>query len=185
MHKFCIKCETTHLLDNFYKIKTNKDGYSFYCKFCTRANQKEYANKNKETILAKRKEEYYNNKKQILAKNNKYYQKNKARINKVKLKWGRANRHIGNACRTRRNALKVKASPCWLSKEQNRLILDFYAKAKELTLSTGIKHEVDHIIPLKNNLVCGLNVPWNLQILTKSDNIQKSNKLLEEYINGN
>jgi 5-methylcytosine-specific restriction endonuclease McrA len=36
--------------------------------------------------------------------------------------------------------------------------------------------EVDHIIPIKHPLVCGLHVPENLQMLTRSVNARKSNK---------
>jgi hypothetical protein len=48
----------------------------------------------------------------------------------------------------------------------------------------GIKYEVDHIIPLKNDKVCGLHVPENLQIITRFNNRSKQNKLYEELNHG-
>lgn len=58
-----------------------------------------------------------------------------------------------------------------------------YKKRKELDENTGIKHNVDHIIPLKNDLICGLHVPWNLQIISFIDNMIKSNKFDGTYDN--
>lgn len=41
--------------------------------------------------------------------------------------------------------------------------------------------QVDHIIPILGKNVCGLHVENNLRIITKLDNLEKSNKLLQEF----
>lgn len=50
-----------------------------------------------------------------------------------------------------------------------------YRAAREMTLKYGVFYTVDHIVPLKSKVVCGLHCEANLQILTKSDNSKKFN----------
>ena len=65
------------------------------------------------------------------------------------------------------------ATPPWLTKEQRMEIELIYRDAAELTLLTGVRHEVDHIQPIKGRKSCGLHVPWNLQVLTWKENNRK------------
>lgn len=38
--KVCVKCGQEFSIENFYKSKTSKDGYSSYCKTCTNESSK-------------------------------------------------------------------------------------------------------------------------------------------------
>lgn len=90
--------------------------------------------------------------------------------------WKVNNSGIINAINSKRRAAKLSATPSWLTKEQLLSILEFYKEAKKLEMLTGIKYHVDHIVPLQGANVCGLHVPWNLQVIPAVDNIRKHNK---------
>lgn len=97
--------------------------------------------------------------------------------NRVKLKTYKAgNRHIYAAAQKKRQTTKLRAMPAWADEQA---IMDVYRQAAERTTETGIPHCVDHIVPLQGKNVCGLHVPWNLQIMTRSENAKKSWKFGE------
>lgn len=107
-----------------------------------------------------------------------YYEKNKTKI-KEDVK-NRANRlrvemRPKNCERVmRRNARKKNASPSWA----NLLAMqNIYEQAARLTRATGVAYHVDHIVPLQGKTVCGLHVENNLQILLKTENQIKGNRL--------
>lgn len=60
---------------------------------------------------------------------------------------------------------KKNRIPPWVAFEDVLPIYEAAARAKYFT--------VDHIVPLKGKLVSGLHVPWNLQLLTPSENSRK------------
>jgi 5-methylcytosine-specific restriction endonuclease McrA len=71
------------------------------------------------------------------------------------------------------------ATPPWATPEQKLQIRKLYLEAQRLTKLTGERYVVDHIVPLINDAVCGMHVPWNLRIMTQEENLKKSNKLLD------
>jgi 5-methylcytosine-specific restriction endonuclease McrA len=75
-----------------------------------------------------------------------------------------------------RRASKLSATPSWLTLSDLCRIKSIYIEAQELSKSSGKEWHVDHIVPLQHERVCGLHVPWNLQIITATENYAKGNK---------
>lgn len=74
---------------------------------------------------------------------------------------------------SRRRVAKTQAIPGWADAEA---MLTLYLKAKELSPVFGVELNVDHVVPLKSPIVCGLHTEHNLQLLEKGDNIRKGNR---------
>ena len=75
-----------------------------------------------------------------------------------------------------RKAKLINAQPKWLTEKQKAEIMHYYSQAWQLGL------EVDHIVPLRGKTVCGLHVPWNLQLLDRSANAKKTISLMTGLI---
>lgn len=76
-------------------------------------------------------------------------------------------------CR-RRAIAKMNRVPAWADRSAIDAV---YAEARRLTSLTGIPHEVDHVLPLQGETVSGLHVADNLQVIPRSANRRKGNKL--------
>lgn len=72
----------------------------------------------------------------------------------------------------KRRAEKSSRTPPWADLAKIRALHD---EAQRLTLSTGIAHHVDHVLPLQGELVSGLHVETNMQIITGAENSRKKN----------
>lgn len=72
--------------------------------------------------------------------------------------------------KTDRRLRKVGQKQALVSWADMEKIAELYSKGKLLGM------DVDHIIPLKHPLVCGLHVEDNLQLLSPEENNKKRNK---------
>ena len=65
------------------------------------------------------------------------------------------------------------AWPDWIAEDQRFKQIYNECKARR---KLGELINVDHIVPICSDIVCGLHVPWNLQIISEIENNKKSNK---------
>lgn len=122
--------------------------------------QKAFRDANKETVLEKQRQYRLANLKKVRASESK--SKAKAQKNQPEKFAALASRHRAQ-----------KAKLFWADEF---LILEIYDLAKRRTRLTGIKWEVDHIVPLNSVLVCGLHVHTNLRVIPKVLNVSKNNR---------
>ena len=125
------------------------------------ARQKAYYEARKEQIQAKRKEKLLAN------------PERQRRLREYQDAHYYRNKHLYFARGAKRRTKVEQATPAWADMEA---IKAYYRLAAELESSTGVKHHVDHIVPLNSKVVCGLHVHNNLQVIPAKSNLEKSNR---------
>lgn len=162
--KRCAKCSEDKDFLSFYKDKRASDGLFSSCKDCTLARQKGYKPKTKRIRVSD--PVYYAA----------YREANREAINASSGRYRERNKEYYNYKAAERRASKLNATPGWLTEHHQQELRDMYWLAKDLGRVSESTYEVDHIVPLRGEGVCGLHVPWNLQILPQDLNRRKSNK---------
>ncbi|WP_454862493.1 hypothetical protein [Paraburkholderia fungorum] len=102
-----------------------------------------------------------------------YRESNADRIKAYARKWRDDNILKCREYLSRRRAALLGSTPQWADQKK---IEEFYFAADLLSMVTGIWHHVDHIVPLRSELVCGLHCEQNLQILSATENLRKGNR---------
>jgi hypothetical protein len=171
--KHCRKCAGDLPVASFNKDRSKQDGLRTTCSACDakqRAANKErkaetnraWEQRNKGRVKKKNTSEY----------NAVYYESNKDAIKNRSREWRVANPAVALARTRRYQTSKLQRTPPWADMSA---VAEFYAEAKRLEELTGIQFHVDHIVPLRGELVSGLHVPANLQLLPAHENLSKSN----------
>jgi 5-methylcytosine-specific restriction endonuclease McrA len=211
--KTCTKCKDIKTIDMFYKDRKKIDGLCSHCKMCKQiANKKWIDNnpekmkqstnawieRNKSRFLQKSRDYYYNHKEVALAKSKEYDKLNRATKRIYSLNYYKnnpdkmKNYHKKSYQRNKEKIIKrsnlrhvLKRKSSIISQKLNMIgeITYIYTLAKFLSKILTIRVSIDHIIPLKNKFICGLDVPWNMQLLELRDNISKNNKFDGTYNN--
>lgn len=175
MMKVCKTCNVEKPLDAFMKCINSKGGYRATCKSCRNANFKRWAELNREKYLSgmreRRRANWESHKEKsklrmrILAQNPAWVSKRRERDS--------SRQHITNA---RNSAYRGKVRQCTPSWSNKFFVEEAYRLARHRTEVTGVQWSVDHVVPIKSTIVCGLHCEHNLAVITASANRIKSNR---------
>jgi hypothetical protein len=136
---------------------------------------KQYRENNKVAVKKKKKEYYEINKDKINSRRKAKYAENPVEYKRRSLEWKVANKDKWNSKCMQRHAIKLRACPSWITDDEKWLIEQAYELSQLREQICGGKWHVDHIVPLRGKTVCGLHVPWNLQVIPASINCSKRN----------
>lgn len=168
--KKCSRCKSEKDAAEFPVRRASLDGLGYKCKACAAADAKEWRASNRERHRAYSKQWQKTNKDRANARSRGWRALNKQRRAETCKGWNERNQAKRAEQVARRRARIV--TPAWA---RPTAIAAFYREAKRLEKETGQKYHVDHIVPLNSELVCGLHVETNLQVIPATQNVLKRN----------
>lgn len=200
--KTCSRCRLEQQVSNFHVDRTRKDGRLPYCKPCKKAMTKpvtaEQAQRqselskeryaaNRGAVLQRVRANYEANREKKLAEFRAYRRENSEKcaarvrawviahpeqVNVRRQRWIAKNPAHHAATQSARRAHRKAATPAWADR---KAILAVYEQARQAR-AAGYDVQVDHIVPLRSPLVCGLHVEANLVVIPRRENLAKSNR---------
>lgn len=150
--KVCSRCRAERPVTEYSPHKGSAGGLYSQCKSCMRDLASIY---------------YYANKARAQAATRAWKAANPEADRATRRAWAVANAGKRSATQGRRRARQLQATPPWVNHDSINFVY-MQAAAYDMT--------VDHIHPLQHPRLCGLHVPWNLQLLTNEENARKGNR---------
>lgn len=156
----------------FQLMPRMKDGFSNWCKPCSNEYRRKWYELNKDHVHKRDSKYRANNKEMFSNATRKWQKENVERIKIMRKQWELKNKgKIAFYTRSRKSA-KIQRTPKWSNQKLIQKIYDFSAYL-------GSEFHVDHIVPLKGKMVCGLHTECNLQVIQAKENLKKHNKLID------
>lgn len=195
--KKCKDCKIKKPLSTYHKNKGYKDGYLPRCKPCRRIQrgQKERfiplttdsgqqctgcrEHKSFDCFYESSRAGYKYRSRCILCTNKdnrQYHHSTPTKQQKRGKLYRDNNKDKVCAASARRRAAVLQRTPKWLTADDWKWIAWHYKHSQVMSQLHGEPYEVDHILPLQGELVSGFHVPWNMQVITQSENRSKSGK---------
>lgn len=149
--------------------------------------QREYRAKNREVLKAKKAERYLQTKEQVIAAAKRWAEanrgktresvrrwtaRNREKLNAIASEYMRANPHKNRDKAARHRATRLQATPSWAN---SFFIKEIYHLAVLRAKALGGEWHVDHIVPLRSEIVCGLHCEANLRVIPAKVNLAKGN----------
>lgn len=180
--KICKVCSVAKLNEEFCVDSRNRDGRTGHCKLCQQKRTQKWKKENpaeakesaRRTFNVIKETEAYKEMHKVHSAA--YRVRHPGRASQSKREYRLRNPHVDSSSRLARR----RAVPTWMDKEGVKAM---YLKRDELTAATGIKHHVDHIVPIQSDLVCGLHWEGNMEVIPAIANIVKSNKVWPDMWN--
>lgn len=156
--RVCTRCGKAEPIATFRKSKLGKGGLHSVCRSCEAEACKKWKAANKKKVSAYNKSWYSSHIPDEIIRNK---------------KWRENNRELMKRRYLMKYYRRLKATPSWANKF---FISEAYELAGLRTRVFGFPWNVDHIVPMKSELVCGLHVEYNLQVIPRVENIVKGNR---------
>lgn len=166
-HRVCVACKQAKPLSEFYKKSGRVGQYLSNCKPChIRITNSNPRIRERIAEWAKR------NPKRRAAHAASWRVRNPERAKQVAKNWRETHRDYINGRKVQRILIAKQQTPKW---SIPFFVREARALARLRTRMTGFEWHVDHIVPLRHPLVCGLHSHTNIRVVPAVVNLRKNN----------